>query len=523
MAGDAKWVRGMRGGRRATGAAPGLLALSVAMGGCLLGGRRSREAPFKGYGTPVFSSRAMARMAEEARHGASVLSVLPVPGGGSGVRARLRLRVHQVGTHVSDRSNSVERGYFSRLPGQRAAYVSTGGPGAVHHYDLSDVGANPRPRAGGPRNRLMYGDLPRGTVGFEGMLTDVRRGTEVPLVVTAEHANARRAEVLLERLLPTPTGGHAPSPIDPRPRNAKYQSASVGDFNGDALPDLVAFNVTPVTNRGPVRLVTTLYFYQGGGDGQFRFVNQLELDRHYADDVRVVDLDGDGRDELVMLNGCTVRGGYVMFCTPPDNPGDPRGSGVVVVDHAEGRLRARPTLWFDRSFVGEPLVIADLDGDGRRDIASGVNEVRSEGNFRVDQMLVYLAQPDGTFTERRLANIPRTDWQSHADLDGDGRAEIVDVSWNQVTVWSYRDGALTRQPVELDLVTPDARGRMAGLITDRYDFDHDGDEDLLVAGISIGRPRGAAGDPGPMTAECPVWVLENVTEQAPRRGAIPAR
>ncbi len=473
--------------------------------------------------TPVFTARARARMAAaEAQGRTEVLSMLPVPDGPRGVRARLQLRVHLAGTHAGYQSNTVAAARFSRLPGQRVAYVSTASAGAVFRYDLRDLGANPAPRVADPRGTLMYGDLPRGTVHFEGMLTDRQRATEHPLVVTAEHAGARRAVVLLERLLPTATGAYAPSPIDPRPRNDKYQWARLGDFDGDGREDIVAFNSTPVVNRGPVRLATTMYLYQGAADGAFRFVSQLVLDHHYSEDPRVVDLDGDGRDELVMINDCTVRGSYVMFCSPPGNPGAPQGAGMVVVEQSGGVLRARPTQWFDPVFSASPMVVADLDGDGRKDIASGVIERNGDSNRHVDGVLVYYGQADGTFASRRYPEIPRGTWSDGVDLDGDGCTELLHVGWNEVTVWGLRDRTPTRQPVALELSAPNARGEFAGLVSDHYDFDHDGDEDLLVAGLGVGIRR-----PGQTTGSVlihgPLWLIENLTEQAPRQASASPR
>jgi hypothetical protein len=427
--------------------------------------------------------------------------------------AKFKLRLHALSTEVVGGYGGLQQAFFSRVKGQRTAFVSTQGPGAVYLYDFADLGANPRPGPPPTRYRPLYGDLPRGTVRLDGVLNDRDHTTATPIIVTAEHEGERKATVRLQRLVPTPDGRAQPVQVDPRPRNAKYQMGHLGDFDGDGQQDAIATFAGPVTEQGKVRLAMTLYLYAGGPGGRLQFKHQLLLDDHYTGDPFVLDFDGDGRDELMLLNDCSIRGAYTMFCKGGYGAWNDEGTRLKVIGQIGDRLQVRQELRFDASFAALPLVVADFDGDRRVDVLSGVRGNQDGNHPYLDQALLYFGQPDGGLRELRLP-MTRHDWNHAVDLDGDGAHELFAAGWQDWSLWRYRDGAFQREVLELEGRPPGQGGDLNGWLSDRYDFDGDGDEDLLVRGRGVGRryPNGGA----PLKAT--MWLAENLTPQAVRPG-----
>lgn len=454
----------------------------------------------------------------------------PVASSPAGPPGPIRLRLHLLSNEVTGLYNGPHRAFFARVAGQRSAYISTQGPGAVYHYDLRDLGANPQLRSAEPRYRKLYGDLARGTVALQGVLNDAQHTVATPLVVTAEHAGATKPVVLLERLVEGPSKLFAPRPVDPKPRNSKYQFAYIGDFNGDGHRDVIATYAAPVSKKGPVRMAMTLYLYGGGPSGQLRYLSQLHFDDFHAGEPVVTDLDGDKRDELLLVDDCSVRGNLLMFCSGEYRAGSPLGPTVVVVEQTNNALHVRHSQRLDRAMTSYPLVVADLDGDGRRDLLTGVTADREGAYPYQDQALLYRGQPDGRFAEGQTLPLGRFDWSQDVDFDGDGRAEVVHAGLRSWIVWRLNEPAagsragssaqgaaaqpaMQKCPVELALGPGVSVDHLGGWITDRFDFDGDGDVDLLMVGQELTRRRGKE----PTVKSSPIFLVENLTPQVPRR------
>lgn len=226
----------------------------------------------------------------------------------------------------------------------------------------------------------------------------------------------------------------------------------------------------------------------------------LEIGRHRFDPggrvkaVRAIDLDGDGRQDLVLL--LEPREGRVPLllllrapAVPDPKTFFPAGSGVRVAcdgdlaeagavavgrfgPQGEARLRffgahgaldvdasgartaaeprlARPTLLV-RS-AGRPLAfwdgLADLDGDGRDEC--WVPTPEQSGSMRVlggtaaldcrlDAVVGSRADASPEFVVRRTAFAPTL---QAADLDGDGRRELVSLRELALVAWSLAPGA----------------------------------------------------------------------------------
>lgn len=233
------------------------------------------------------------------------------------------------------------------------------------------------------------------------------------------------------------------------PRTKSWQideggAVDAGDLNGDGRADLVLLLAT-----------ATSIFYQSA-DGALREPVKLPHSEKGMDGVMVVDLDGDGLKDLVLVDAGSSRsvrarfqrgdgslGPEVAFETTPwrvidfvdidPSPGAEtvvvqRNSGVLralrlAVDKEKALLGSVETHAFEAGATGKDrsLALGDLNGDKRIDVV-----VTEPGSA---QVAVYLQDERGGLGGRRLfPSLSSSDAVRIADLDGDGRGEVLVLS-----------------------------------------------------------------------------------------------
>ncbi len=135
-----------------------------------------------------------------------------------------------------------------------------------------------------------------------------------------------------------------------------------------------------------------------------RWWDPVSHDRHPA--LSVVDVDGDGRDELYVM----ARWGPNMLLA--------QGPDGLLIDRA-------PELGLDLADHSSAALFADLDNDGDVDLLLGRTLERS----------VLLLQEDGRFVDRSAAAgvpLPRlVSGLSAADVDGDGRLDLFAATYGR--------------------------------------------------------------------------------------------
>jgi hypothetical protein len=196
----------------------------------------------------------------------------------------------------------------------------------------------------------------------------------------------------------------------------------LADVDGDGRPDLVA---TVFRDSGLLRFTGRILIFRGRPDGTLpeQADETLEVEDGMYDLARALDLDGDGRREIVVpavrlgIWGSvrvltTRRVAFHLETLEPDagNRYDPRRAS-----------RDGFTFKLSPSFDLPVNSFDDLDGDGRLDFVIG----RSEG-----EVCAFLgkAPDDGHRFQPRPAVCLAVDPFStfrFPDLDGDGRAEVV--------------------------------------------------------------------------------------------------
>jgi hypothetical protein len=218
----------------------------------------------------------------------------------------------------------------------------------------------------------------------------------------------------------------------------QYGEVAVGDVNGDGLPDIVV---------GSNYTGMQVYLQNPGGG----FAAGDYLNRAYAAPLRIADIDGDGKNELLALDsggGVDIwhqnSTGHLVFQQTLQAAqqvfgfeiGDVNGDGlpdivvtgsttlgpvVAVLLSQGGGTFAAPTLlaagptWFP---LGGPA-IGDVNGDGRKDIIIS-------GGGNLGGISVYYQQSNGTLAPAvGLPSYDIPDGVRAVDINGDGRADIL--------------------------------------------------------------------------------------------------
>jgi hypothetical protein len=214
------------------------------------------------------------------------------------------------------------------------------------------------------------------------------------------------------------------------------------DLTGNGLPDLVAGN-----DAGG----SELYWFEnpGAAGGQWpRRVIEDEFLKYH--DQAVGDVDGDGRDELVVLSQQSKVVAYYGI------PADPRVSPWP--------RECRHIVAGDLSVEG--VAVADLDGDGRNEIIAGP--------------WIFRRRADG-WRREPIAPDFRMTCLAVGDLDGDGLPEVVlseGESHPARLAWFSGGPQWRMHMLRDDLFHPHSLGVA--------DFDGDGLLDIFVAEMGLG-------------------------------------
>lgn len=175
------------------------------------------------------------------------------------------------------------------------------------------------------------------------------------------------------------------------------------------------------------------------------------------------DLDGDGLNDLAVVNNDRARIDLLLQRHEPTSGDEPPGKLNIPRDDP---------LFEKRKLLTEQhisdLVAADLNGDGRTDLAW-------HGEPRA--LVVAFQGEDGTFKERREMEIEDSLLQPHTlqapDLEGDGDADLVLLARGALVLIRQGSGGL--EPPQRIPAGIEERGRATTL-----DADGDGLEDLIL-------------------------------------------
>jgi glucose/arabinose dehydrogenase len=193
----------------------------------------------------------------------------------------------------------------------------------------------------------------------------------------------------------------------------------VVDVTGDGRPDLVVAN----------RQEDTVAVLRGDGHGGFAAPVDYPVG-HHPHSLAAADLNGDGRPDVVSADDGSDEVSVLL--------GAPGGRFAKAVSYATGR-------------VPKGVAVGDVDGDGRLDIVTANTGGNYDGPTRSplgDTISVLRGQGDGTFAAPVTYVAGGTPFAVVvADLNGDGREDLATANWDggSVSVLYQRPAANRRR------------------------------------------------------------------------------
>ena len=293
---------------------------------------------------------------------------------------------------------------------------------------------------------------------------------------------------------------------------------SVGDINGDMLPDLV---VTDPDGRAVWLLLQDL-------DNKGRFLSPQQIASGIlAYEAAIADLNGDGVPDIAIADDLKVSRRMVLLYQNPANRGTflpamdftlpgtpfslaagdlngdgradlfswiylassgytPNGELAINLQQANGTLGPTTTMAPQTGLNVGLLAIADYNGDGRNDLFTFFTPFSSDYNAKLTVQLQGAAP--GTFlapVDTSLAGVEGINGATIADLNGDGRPDVA-------TAGFFPVGSPSKIKSRLNWFTQSGNG--AFVVAGSYDMpiavsrvaagdiDGDGLNDLLVLG-----------------------------------------
>jgi hypothetical protein len=182
----------------------------------------------------------------------------------------------------------------------------------------------------------------------------------------------------------------------PAPAGGSPFKVVVADLDGDGKPDLAAAN----TYAGSV----SVYLNTTPTGGTISFAGDVDFSTgNFPEGLAIGDLDGDGKPDLVVANNTDNTLSLL------------RNISTV------GNLAFAPQLTVNSGYAAYDLVIADLDGDGKPDLAVADqynNTISVHRNISTPGTIAVSANVDYT-----TGNIPYS--ITTADFDGDGKPDLA--------------------------------------------------------------------------------------------------
>lgn len=228
----------------------------------------------------------------------------------------------------------------------------------------------------------------------------------------------------------------------------------VADINGDGRPDLI----------GRPFIGTQVLIWLQGSDGRFGSPQAVDLESNGFGDLAVGDLNGDGRPDLVSVGTEAWPG---------------RDIGIAL-QRADGSFAPARYLAAPGSELVQGVAVGDVTGDGRADLVLALQFSSQVG------VMAQTAQ--GELAEIvRVAAVSNASRVTLADLDGDGRLDVLSSAWGGYPVVLNRqrsDGSLggpERFPVSI-------YGTASPGLVAVGDADNDGRPDI-VYGSALLRQR----------------------------------
>jgi hypothetical protein len=200
-----------------------------------------------------------------------------------------------------------------------------------------------------------------------------------------------------------------------------YLKVIAADMNGDGKPDLVTLNgcSSPCDSINPPQ--GTVGVLLGNGDGTFQNAVSYATGGYFAHSLAVADLNGDHNLDVAVTNFCGDSN--IAGCTTPGPVG-------VLLGNGDGKLQATVSYASGGQFTSS-VFIADVNEDGIPDLIVGNCGVQGCGGFWPPSGVVgvLLGRGNGTFASAATYGSGSYFTVAVADIDGDGKPDLVLANW----------------------------------------------------------------------------------------------
>lgn len=188
-------------------------------------------------------------------------------------------------------------------------------------------------------------------------------------------------------------------------------SPAVADLNGDGKRDLVVANCGNGCQTG----IGTVGVLLGNGDATFQTAVTYGTGGVGAHSVRIADVNGDGKPDLVVANACASSGSC------PIGP----GSVGVLLGNGDGTFQTAVS-YGSGGYDAESVAVADVNGDGKLDVVVA-NFCGNTSCSLPGTVGVMLGNGDGTFQPvvPYSSGGPALHAIAVADVNRDGKRDIV--------------------------------------------------------------------------------------------------
>jgi FG-GAP-like repeat len=189
-------------------------------------------------------------------------------------------------------------------------------------------------------------------------------------------------------------------------------SVAIADLNGDGILDLVVANEQQ-SKSDPQGSISVML---GKGGGKFRVPVNYGSGGQSAFSIVVADVNGDGKLDLIVANGCLGSN-----CAT--------GSVGVLLGNGDGTFKNAVTYSSGAASVfGSRVAVGDLNGDGKLDLAVATTGSGCGSGCPKGLVGVLLGKGDGTFKKAKTYSTGGFDaigWVAIADVNGDKKPDLV--------------------------------------------------------------------------------------------------